>query len=56
MGNSILQLLVQFMPSFTITVLNIIIPEMFLKVVTPEDYSPEFEIRVTLIRYVLYIF
>jgi len=43
-------LLVQFLPSFTLTGLNIVVPVFFQKVVTLEDYWPDFEIKVTIFR------
>ncbi|XP_064610128.1 transmembrane channel-like protein 7 isoform X2 [Liolophura sinensis] len=49
----ILKLLVQFLPSITITILNIIVPVFFGILVRPEGYSPGFEIKITLARTVL---
>ncbi|XP_013388941.1 transmembrane channel-like protein 7 isoform X2 [Lingula anatina] len=47
-----IQLLIQFTPSTTITLLNVIVPFMFEKVVGGEDYSPMFEVQITLVRVV----
>ncbi|XP_013380167.1 transmembrane channel-like protein 7 isoform X2 [Lingula anatina] len=43
-------LLLQYLPSITITLLNIIVPEIFNRIIMVEKYSPEFEIRLSLIR------
>ncbi|XP_061181691.1 transmembrane channel-like protein 7 isoform X2 [Saccostrea echinata] len=43
-------LLVEFLPSLTITALNGIVPLIFGIVVKAEDYTPEFTIKITLIR------
>ncbi|KAF6020403.1 TMC7 [Bugula neritina] len=48
-----LQLLVQFLPSFTITALNILVPLIFEKIVLLEDYIPSTEVQLTLFRTVL---
>ena len=47
-----LQLLIEFLPSLTITFLNILVPMIFEKVVRGEDYTPGVEIQLTLIRWV----
>ena len=47
------KLVVQFLPSITITVLNGALPIIFLKVVQGEQYTMEFVIKITLIRYSL---
>ena len=49
--SSFLILIYQFLPSIAITVLNVFIPFMFEKIVLAEDYSPEFEIKITIARY-----
>lgn len=43
-------LLVEFLPSLTITALNGIVPMIFGIVVKAENYTPEFMIKITLIR------
>lgn len=48
--NRVLTLLVEFLPSITLTVLNVLIPPIFQKVVIFEDYTPETEIRITIAR------
>ncbi|XP_067930834.1 transmembrane channel-like protein 7 [Watersipora subatra] len=48
--NTSLQLLIEYMPSLTITILNIIVPLLFEKVVIGEDYTPQTEVQITLIR------
>lgn len=48
--NVLLLLLVQFLPSITITVLNAALPIVFEKIVVGEEYTAAFVIRVTLIR------
>ena len=47
------KLVVQFLPSITITVLNGALPIIFLKVVQGEQYTMDFVIKITLIRYSL---
>ncbi len=49
--SSFLILIYQFLPSIAITVLNVFIPFMFEKIVLAEDFSPEFEIKITIARY-----
>lgn len=44
-------LLVEFLPSLTITALNGIVPLIFGIVVKAENYTPEGTIKITLIRY-----
>ncbi|WAQ97179.1 TMC7-like protein [Mya arenaria] len=46
-------LIVQYLPSITITLLSVIVPIIFNKLVIAEDYMPAFAIRITLIRTVL---
>ncbi|XP_030339158.1 transmembrane channel-like protein 7 [Strigops habroptila] len=43
-------LLVQYLPSVTITLANFIAPQIFSFLIRFEDYSPAFEIRLTLLR------
>ncbi|NWH57241.1 TMC7 protein, partial [Geococcyx californianus] len=43
-------LLVQYLPSIVITLANFIAPQIFSFLIGFEDYSPAFEIRVTLMR------
>ncbi|KAH0631901.1 hypothetical protein JD844_019800 [Phrynosoma platyrhinos] len=43
-------LLVQYLPSMVITVANFVAPLIFSMIIRAEDYSPGFEIRLTLIR------
>ncbi|KAL4239689.1 Transmembrane channel-like protein 5 [Mactra antiquata] len=51
--SSVVQLMVQFLPSVTLMFLGVIVPTIFNKVVIAEDYMPAFAIRITLIRTVL---
>lgn len=44
------QLVISFLPSITITLLNGAIPVIFNILVKFEDYSPQFEISITLLR------
>ena len=46
------QLLIEYVPSLTISFLNFLVPFIFAKVVKGEDYSPELEIQWTLGRWV----
>ena len=48
--SSIEQFLIQYMVSFTLAVLNGVVPVIFKFVVEWEDYSPVFEVNITLIR------
>ena len=48
--NFFLDLIVTYLTSIVITVVNFIAPFIFEFVVTFEDYSPEFTIRFTLVR------
>ncbi|NXG58360.1 TMC7 protein, partial [Hemiprocne comata] len=43
-------LLVQYLPSMVITLANFVAPQIFSLLIRFEDYSPAFEIRLTLIR------
>uniref|UniRef100_A0A669QM78 Transmembrane channel-like protein n=1 Tax=Phasianus colchicus TaxID=9054 RepID=A0A669QM78_PHACC len=43
-------LLVQYLPSIVITAVNLIAPQIFSILIRFEDYSPAFEIRLTLLR------
>ncbi|KAF1580829.1 UNVERIFIED_CONTAM: Transmembrane channel-like protein 7, partial [Eudyptes robustus] len=51
-GNTNFQanLLVQYLPSIVITLANFIAPQIFSFLIRFEDYSPAFEIRLTLMR------
>ncbi len=49
-ANSFVQLLVEFVPSLTITGLYMLLPPIFKLVVRGEDYVPETQMRVTLWR------
>ncbi|XP_064627999.1 transmembrane channel-like protein 7 isoform X2 [Lineus longissimus] len=48
--NDFVKLIVEYLPALVISILNFIIPLMFIHIVRPEDYTPEFEIRITLLR------
>ncbi|XP_009884906.1 PREDICTED: transmembrane channel-like protein 7 [Charadrius vociferus] len=48
--NSQANLLVQYLPSIVITLANFIAPQIFSFLIRFEDYSPAFEIRLTLMR------
>lgn len=45
-----LLLIIQLLPSLTITALNFIVPLIFNGLVSLEDYWPAFELKITLIR------
>ncbi|KGL94555.1 Transmembrane channel-like 7, partial [Charadrius vociferus] len=47
---SVANLLVQYLPSIVITLANFIAPQIFSFLIRFEDYSPAFEIRLTLMR------
>lgn len=49
-NNAFLRLLVQYLPSITITGLNIIIPIIFEKLVLAENYAPDLELKITIAR------
>lgn len=49
----ILQTMIEFLPSVTITLLNVIVPIIFNKLVPFEDYLPYFEMQITLLRTVI---
>lgn len=49
-NDALIVLLVEFLPSLTITALNGIVPLIFGLVVKAENYTPEFTIKITLIR------
>ncbi|XP_060592581.1 transmembrane channel-like protein 7 [Ruditapes philippinarum] len=51
--NEVLALIVQYLPYLTITVLNFLIPIVFQKIVTLEDYSQNNALRITLGRSIL---
>lgn len=48
--NSQANLLVQYLPSMVVTLASFIATLIFSVLVTLEDYSPVFEIRLTLMR------
>jgi hypothetical protein len=43
-------LLILYLPSIVITLANFITPIIFAKIIHYEDYSPGFEIRLTILR------
>jgi hypothetical protein len=43
-------LLVLYLPSIVITLANFITPIIFTKIIRYEDYSPGFEVRLTILR------
>ncbi|XP_076312107.1 transmembrane channel-like protein 7 isoform X2 [Tachypleus tridentatus] len=45
-----LAVVIQLLPSLTITGLSLVVPTVFVKMVTFEEYSKDFEIKITLIR------
>ncbi|XP_011917804.1 PREDICTED: transmembrane channel-like protein 7 [Cercocebus atys] len=45
-------LLILYLPSIVITLANFITPMIFAKIIRYEDYSPGFEIRLTILRHV----
>lgn len=49
--SEIVELLVQYIPFVTITVLNAVLPIIFQKLVQFEDYRYEFGFKLTLARY-----
>lgn len=49
-ANSLVNLLVQYLPSIVITLANFIAPLIFSILIRCEDYMPAFEIRMTLLR------
>ncbi|TRZ21193.1 hypothetical protein HGM15179_005954 [Zosterops borbonicus] len=49
-ANSLVNLLVQYLPSIVITLANFIAPLIFSILIRFEDYMPAFEIRMTLLR------
>ena len=50
LNNPFLKLLVEFLPSLTVTVLNFLVPLIFQKLVLAEGYSPTTEIKITIFR------
>nr|XP_006819109.1 PREDICTED: transmembrane channel-like protein 7-like [Saccoglossus kowalevskii] len=48
--NEMLLFLISYLPSITITALNIVVPMIFVALIRFEDYSPEFEVQFTLFR------
>lgn len=51
-GNNLEHLIFQFLPSITIVMLNMAIPIIFKFLIQFENYSPEFVIRLSLVRIV----
>ncbi|NXB11049.1 TMC7 protein, partial [Cnemophilus loriae] len=49
-ANSLVNLLVQYLPSMVITLANFIAPLIFSFLIGFEDYTPAFEIKLTLLR------
>ena len=54
--NRFVQLLIEFIPSLTISALNFIVPFIFEKIVKGEDYKPDVEIKWTLGRLVIVLY
>ncbi|XP_074648136.1 transmembrane channel-like protein 7 [Tubulanus polymorphus] len=48
-----LKLLIEFLPSLTITALNAVLPTLFKIMVKPEEYRPMFAVQMTIVRAVL---
>lgn len=48
--NSLVNLVVQYLPSMVITLANFIAPLIFSFLIRFEDYTPAFEIKLTLLR------
>lgn len=42
--------MVLYLPSIVITLANFITPIIFTKIIRYEDYSPGFEVRLTILR------
>lgn len=51
--NNILQTLISFAPSLTITFLNLVLPILFAALSNFEDWSPSFEVSINMFRTVL---
>ncbi|XP_070581089.1 transmembrane channel-like protein 7 isoform X2 [Ptychodera flava] len=49
-NDDILLFLISYLPSITISALNIVVPLIFASLIRFEDYSPEFEVKFTLVR------
>ncbi|XP_069066334.1 transmembrane channel-like protein 7 [Pleurodeles waltl] len=49
-GTAVVNLIVEYLPSIVITAANFITPIIFQNIVLYEDYTPAFEIRLTLMR------
>ena len=47
--------LMNFAPSLTITILNVLLPFIFKKLCLFEDWSPSFEVTIKMCRYVSFI-
>jgi len=48
--SEILKLIVEFLPSLTITILNVFIPTLFYMLARVEDLTPDSEVEITVIR------
>ncbi|XP_077979713.1 transmembrane channel-like protein 7 [Glandiceps talaboti] len=49
-SSDILLFLISYLPSITISALNIVVPLIFTALIRFEDYNPEFEVKFTLAR------
>ena len=47
--------LMNFAPSLTITIMNVVLPFVFKKLCLFEDWSPSFEVTINMCRYVSFI-
>ena len=47
--------LMNFAPSLTITIMNVVLPFVFKKLCLFEDWSPSFEVTINMCRYVFFI-
>ena len=47
--------LMNFAPSLTITIMNVVLPFVFKKLYLFEDWSPSFEVTINMCRYVSFI-
>ena len=50
---TIQMLIIEFLPSITITSLNVLLPAVFQIMVRGEIYTPAFVIKITLMRFVV---
>ena len=53
--SGMLTLVVEILPSLTITAINVVAAPLFQIIVAIEDYTPETEVRVTITRCVQYV-